>query len=199
MKLRAATFLVSAYLLVSPALGGPESAGAHDKGEVIPTWFQGAAPKLAALVVFGIVFAVLASGAWPKIAKGLADRENKLRSEIEAAELARKQAKEALEEYQQSLQQARAEAQRMIDQAKSQQLAVAASEKAKLEAELAKERERALRDIEAAKKAAVGELYNQSAALATTLAGKILKRNITPSDHQQLIDESLVQMQGLRN
>jgi F-type H+-transporting ATPase subunit b len=188
--------LLAAYSLAGVLFAAP--AG-DEKIEAIPTAKQGIAPAVTALVVFSLVFAVLATKVWPMISKGLDERADKIKSEIEAAELARKQAKEALEEYQQSLQQARAEAQRMIDQAKSQQLAVAASEKAKLEAELAKERERALRDIEAAKKAAVGELYNQSAALATTLAGKILKRNITPSDHQQLIDESLVQMQGLRN
>jgi F-type H+-transporting ATPase subunit b len=188
--------------LATPALalaaGGPEAEHGPQAGAAA-TVKEGAVAAVATIVVFALVFAVLAVKVWPTIAGALDQRADKIKSEIEAAELARKQAKDALEEYQQSLQQARAEAQRMIDQAKSQQLAVAASEKAKLEAELTKERERALRDIEAAKKAAVGELYNQSAALATTLAGKILKRNITASDHQQLIDESLVQMQGLRN
>ena len=45
----------------------------------------------------------------------------------------------------------------------------------------------------------MGELYAESAVLATTIASKILKRNITAADHQQLIQESLGQMQGMRN
>lgn len=185
-----------ANVLAEPEAGHDH---AHEKVEAIPTVQQGLAPAITALVVFSLVFAVLAVKVWPLISKGLDERANKIRDEIEAAEMARKQAKESLDEYQAKLAEARAEAQRMIDQAKSQQLAVAASEKAKLEAELSKERERALRDIEAAKRAAVGELYSQSAVLATTLASKILKRNINTTDHQQLIEESLGQMQGMRN
>lgn len=190
--------VVLTTLTLATAAVAAEPAGG-EKIEAIPTVQQGLAPAITALVVFSLVFAVLAGKVWPTISKGLDERANKIRDEIEAAEMARKQAKESLDEYQQKLQEARAEAQRMIDQAKSQQLAMAASEKAKLEAELSKERERALKDIEAAKRAAVAELYSQSAVLATTLASKILKRNITTSDHQQLIEESLGQMQGMRN
>ena len=199
---------VSTLTLAASVFGAePEAAhaagaaghDAHEKVEAIPSLQQGLWTGVTALVVFTIVFAVLALKVWPTISRGLDERANKIRDEIEAAEMARKQAKQSLDEYQMKLQEARTEAQRMIDQAKSQQLAMAASEKSKLEAELSKERERALRDIEAAKRAAVAELYSQSAVLATTLAGKILKRNITTSDHQQLIEESLGQMQGMRN
>lgn len=207
MKTRLVTTLFSAYMLAFPALAAEPEPGhaapghdaAHEAVGAIPTQPQGIASAVTALVVFALVFAVLATKVWPTIATALDERANKIRDEIEAAELARKQAKEALEEYQKNLSEARAEAQRMIEQAKSQQLAVAAAEKAKLEAELAKERERAMRDIEAAKRAAVSELYAQSAVLATTIASKILKRSITSSDHQQLIEESLGQMQGMRN
>ncbi|NBW89583.1 MAG: hypothetical protein EBR51_06680 [Gammaproteobacteria bacterium] len=49
-----------------------------------------------------------------------------IREEIESAEMARKQAKDALEQYQQSLAQARAEAQKMLETTKAQQTALAA-------------------------------------------------------------------------
>jgi F-type H+-transporting ATPase subunit b len=188
--------VLTTLTLATTALAG-DTGG--EKVEAIPSLPQGLWSAVTALVVFTLVFAVLALKVWPTISSGLDERANKIRDEIEAAEMARKQAKESLDEYQMKLQEARTEAQRMIDQAKSQQMAMAASEKSKLEAELSKERERALKDIEAAKRAAVAELYSQSAVLATTLAGKILKRNITTSDHQQLIEESLGQMQGMRN
>jgi F-type H+-transporting ATPase subunit b len=70
------------------------------------------ATAITALVVFAVVFAVLATKVWPTITKGLDERANKITGEIEAAENARKQAKDALEQYQQSLKQARAEARR---------------------------------------------------------------------------------------
>lgn len=174
-----------------------EGHEAHEDVGALATWKQGFPVAITALVCFALVFAVLATKVWPVIAKGLDERADKIRREIEAAELARKQAKEALDEYQRNLQQARAEAQRMIDQTKAQQAQLAAELKAKADVELSAMREKALKDIEAAKRAAVSELYEQSAQLATTLAGKILKRNITASDHQALIQESLGQLQGL--
>lgn len=196
------SFVLAMAMPVAMAFAGePEHGAAHNgpQAGAAATPQEGVASAVTALVVFGLVFAILAVKVWPAISGALDQRANKIRDEIEAAELARKQAKEALEQYQKNLSEARAEAQRMIEQAKSAQLAVAATEKAKLESELAKERERAMRDIEAAKRAAVSELYAQSAVLATTIASKILKRNITSSDHQQLIEESLGQMQGMRN
>lgn len=194
---------LAAMAFAVPALAEPGHEAAHEGGEhkvnAIPTIQEGTATAIVALTVFLLVFAVLAVKVWPVISKALDERANKIRDEIEAAELARKQAKEALDEYQSKLAEARAEAQRMIEQAKSQQLSVAAELKAKADAELTAMRTQALRDIEAAKKAAVAELYNQSATLATTLAGKILKRNINTGDHQALIEESLGQLQGMKN
>jgi F-type H+-transporting ATPase subunit b len=201
MKTKALALLMNLAIPAMVLAAGPEAGhGEHGpQAGAAATVKEGAVAAVATIVVFTLVFAILAVKVWPTIGKALDERANKIRDEIEAAEMARKQAKDSLDEYQAKLAEARAEAQRMIDQAKSQQLAVAASEKAKLEAELSKERERALRDIEAAKRAAVAELYSQSAVLATTLASKILKRNINTSDHQQLIEESLGQMQGMRN
>lgn len=202
MKVRVLSALVSAFALVSPVLAEPEKGGAHESraaAGAIPTLTEGLVAAIVALVVFSLVFAVLALKVWPTISKGLDERANKIRDEIEAAELARKQAKEALDEYQSKLTEARAEAQRMIEQAKSQQLTVAAELKAKADAELTAMRSQAMRDIESAKKAAVSELYAQSAALATILAGKILKRSINAQDHQGLIEESLGQLQGMKN
>ena len=58
-------------------------------------------------------------------------------------------------------------------------------------------RERALKDIESAKRAAVQELYSKSTDLATQMASKILRRTITQADTQSLIEESVVQLQGV--
>lgn len=180
----------------------PLAASAADeagKASILPSKEQAIVPAIVTLVTFGLAFGVLSTVVWPKIVKALQDRENKIKDEIEAAEMARAQAKDALEEYQRSLAQARAEAQRMIDQARAQQAAVSAVLKAKADLELAAMREAATRDIENAKRAAVSELYRTSADLAATLAGKILMRNITADDHQSLIAESLGQLETMKN
>lgn len=185
-------------LAAVPVVALASEAGGDTQG-AIATAKQGFFTALTALVVFTIVFAVLATKVWPAITKGLDDRADKIRSEIEAAEQARKQAKDALEEYQKSLAQARAEAAKMIEATKAQQNQLAAELKAKSEIELNAMRERAMKEIDQAKRAAVSELYADATNLATMVAGKILKREINAQDQQRLVEESLGQLQSMRN
>lgn len=195
------TILAQAFAVIAPtslALGA-DDGNAHAPAGVLPTIEQGIVPMIVSIVVFAIVCAILSAMVWPIITKGLADRENKIKDEIEAAEMARQQAKDALEQYQQSLAQARAEAQKMIEQARTQQTALAAELKSKADAELTAMRQKAIADIESAKKAAVAEVYQEAGNLATLMAGKILKRNVNPGDTAALVEESVRHLASARN
>lgn len=194
-RLRSAAFLLAALALPALALAAEE----HEKHGAIATTKQGVATAATALVVFAIVFGVLATKVWPVISRALDERADKIKSEIAAAEQARRDAKSALDEYNRNLAQARAEAQQMLEQTKSQQIALANDLKAKADLELNALRERATKDIEAAKRAAIGEIYGEATTLATTLASKILRREIRPDDQRQLVEESLRQMQSVNN
>ncbi len=174
---------------------GDSHAAGHEEVGVIPNVKQGTIVAISSVVVFAIVFAVLATTVWPKIVKGLNDREAKIREEIESAERARQQARDALEQYQKSLAEARAEAQRMLEQTKASQQALAAELKAKADAELVQMKDRARRDIDAAKRAALAEIYAAAGDLATTAASKILRREVQPGDSRRLIEESLGELQ----
>lgn len=167
----------------------------HEEVGAIPTVKQGVVTGLTAVIVFCLVLAVLWAKVWPPITKGLDERAAKIRGEIEAAAAARKQAAEALETYQQNLAEARAEAQKMLEDTRAQQQKLAADLKAKADAELTEMRDKARRDIEAAKRAALNEIYADTANLATQIAGKILAREVSPSDHQRLVEESLAELQ----
>jgi F-type H+-transporting ATPase subunit b len=187
-------------LLVSAATPALAFAAEHGEEAVgaLPTTKQGIASAVTALVVFAIVLAVLAVKVWPPIVKALDERAGKIRSEIAAAEDARKQAKSALEQYERSLADARAEAQKMLEKTKAQQQALAEELKAKSDAELSAMRERAKRDIETAKRAAIAEIYGEAANLATAAAAKILQREVNPRDQQRLVEESLKELQTSR-
>lgn len=185
-------------LALAPSLALASEEG-ENKAGVLPTIEQGVVPMIVAFLVFAVVFAVLATKVWPTITKGLEERARKITEEIEAAENARKQAKDALEQYQQSLNQARAEAQKMIEQARAQQVALAAELKAKADVELGQMRERAMRDIEAAKRAAITEMYTQQSNLATAVASKILRRELNAGDQDALVQESLRELTSSRN
>lgn len=189
-----------------PAAGGPVAPGEvphaddhdeeHVEGGVIPPPKAGVPMSIAAIVIFLIVFWILSRTAWPKMLSGLADREAKLREGIEASKRLKIEADQIRSEYEARLAEARAEAQTMLAETKAQQQAFAAELRQKAEQELTAMKERARRDIDAAKRAAVGEIYSEAADLATMVAARILKREVSPTDQQRLVDESLAQLQA---
>ncbi|GJM18013.1 MAG: hypothetical protein DHS20C14_02260 [Phycisphaeraceae bacterium] len=194
---------IAAPALGSSALAADEPAGAHGDGHadaehqgVIPTPLQGAAPAITALISFAVVLGVMYVVIWPKINKGLDERAGKITEEIAAAERARKQAASALDEYEKNLAEARAEAKAMLEKTKADQTELAAQLRAKAETELTAMRDRARQDIEAAKRAAVNEIYAESVGLASSIAGKILQREVSAGDQQRLVEESLAEMQA---
>lgn len=184
-----------AMSLASVALAADEHG--HETVGALPSVKQGLVTGITGLVVFAIVFAVLATKVWPTITKALDDRANKIKSEIEAAEMAQQQAKQALEQYERNLTEARAKAQKMLDDAVAQQQAIATEQKAKLEADLSKIREKNMKDLESAKRAALNEIYTEAANAATLMASKILKREVSPRDQQRMMEESLAELSGV--
>jgi F-type H+-transporting ATPase subunit b len=58
-------------------------------------------------------------------------------------------------------------------------------------------KERATRDIDAAAKAALSDIYKQAAELSTNIASKILRRNLNPDDQRELVDSSIQQFQSV--
>lgn len=170
------------------------AADAEHAGPMDLNWV----PAVTALVVFLVAFTVLRIKVWPMIVQGLDDRENKIRGEIASAEEAREQAKAALAEYESSLSTARQEATEMISKAKADAKAAADELRSRNDAELADLKNRARTEIESAKKAAISELHAEAAVLAAAIAGKILQREVSVDDQQQLVNEALSELGKLQ-
>ena len=173
---------------------GHAADAAHETVGPIPTISQGIVSAVAAIVAFILVLAVFRVAVWPKIMKGLDDREGKILGEIKAAEAARSQAKTALEQYERNLADARNEANKMLETAKVQQIAQTAALKAQADIELAAMKDKAIREIDSAKKAAIGEIHSHAAELASAAASKILRREINRNDQQRMVDECLAEL-----
>lgn len=189
--------LMSPLCYAAPAEGDHGGHGDAHAANPLAGVDEGFWTGVTAIVLFIIVFGLLSTMVWPKIVAGLDERNNKIVGEIAAAEQARKQAKDALDEYEKNLAAARAESQKMLEETRAQQSQLAAQLKANADAELGAMREKALAEIEAAKKQALGELYSESVNLATTMAGKILQRQVTVDDQQRLMDESIAEMKSV--
>jgi F-type H+-transporting ATPase subunit b len=187
---------LASFAIAASALAADEAGHDGPKAGVLPTIEQGIVPMLVSIVVFSVVLAVLSAKVWPAISKGLADREAKIKNEIESAEAARMQAKAALDQYERALADARAEAQKEIEKAKAAAMAAANEIKARNETDMAAQKAKFVQEIDAAKKAALGEIYAHAAGLATLTAGKILQREIQRGDQQQLVSESLSELKA---
>ena len=156
------------------------------------------APAITTPVVFGIVILILFTKVWPKITSGLDERQTKIRQEIEAAEASQAEARAAMESQQAELAKARTEANEMIAKAKSDAEALAQSLRDQAQQQLGELREQASQEIRAAKEAAIGELHAESGRLATSIASRILEREINAADQQSLIDESLRELEAIQ-
>ncbi len=156
-------------------------------------------PFITSLVVFLITFIILYLKVWPLITKGLDDREKKIRDALAEADAAKASAEASLAEYQENLASARVEANEMIAKAKSDAKAAGEELRRQNETELASMKQRATHDIETAKQAAITELHAEATVLAAAIAGKILQREITASDQQNLVEETLDELGRMQN
>lgn len=148
---------------------------------------------LSAIVVVLLALLVVGTQVWPKIIAGLDARDEKIRSEIAGAEEARRQADEAMKEYQSRLAEAKAEAVALIEKTKAEQSRLAADLRSKAEVELTELRQTARQQIELAKKAALNEIYNEAVTLSTAIAAKILQREVNADDQRRLVEETVAE------
>ncbi|MDO5552284.1 MAG: F0F1 ATP synthase subunit B [Planctomycetia bacterium] len=142
-------------------------------------------------VIFVILLFVLGRFAFGPIVKALDAREQAMTDKVAAVEKANADARELLNQYQQRLADSEQEVRQMLDSAKAdaQKASNDIIAAAKVKAE--EEHKRALAEIDAATEGALADLAARSATLATSLAGKILKEEITPERHKQLISGAL--------
>ena len=151
------------------------------------------------IILFVVLLAVLGKFAWPPILRGLQDREQKIRGDLENAEKAAKDATETLKEYHAKLAAANEDSRKLLAEARADAERTAGELKDKAHDDIDQMRQRAQQDITAAKEQAINDIYAQTASLATQVAGRILQREIRPEDQQQLIDESLQQFRSAQD
>jgi F-type H+-transporting ATPase subunit b len=176
----AAGLLLSLPALASEENGEPGGVFAGDVGNALWT-----------LVIFAVVIFVLGKFAWRPILDGLTAREKFIRTALEDAQRDRAESEARLREYTDKLNAARVEATAIVEEARRDADVVKRRIEEEASAEAAKIVERAKREIGLARETAVKELYSLSAKLTTDLAGKILRREINPRDHERLIRESI--------
>ena len=146
------------------------------------------------LVVFGLLCLIMYRYAWPNIAAGLEKREAMLHAVRDEAIRAKQDAEEMRLRLQTEFAQANDKIRAMLEEARRDADDLRAREREAGAKEAAAERDRARREIEAAKDAALADIYTRAVELATTLSAKTLARHVSADDHRRLLDESLAEL-----
>jgi F-type H+-transporting ATPase subunit b len=155
------------------------------------TWAQ----ALWTIVIFVIMLAILYPTAWKNVLAGLKKREERIRKDIADAEAARLRSESTLKEYNAQLAAAEARGREILNKATTDAEALATNIRNRAQQESEEIKDRATKDIEAARAQAVADVHRQAAELATLVAEKILRRNLNTSDQEDLVRQSLDQMQ----
>lgn len=146
-------------------------------------------------IAFAVVAFMLIKFAFPMIKKSLADRQEKIRSDLERAEQARTEAEEEKRRFEASLADARGEANRIIEEARQSAEQVRRDLTARAEAEAAEIRSRAQQDAQLATQRAMSDLQGRIGDISIELAEKIVERNLD-RDTQQALVESYISSVG---
>jgi F-type H+-transporting ATPase subunit b len=172
-----------------------EAAHEGEGGSVFP---GSIVQSISAILVFLILLAILHKKAWGPILKGLQDREGKIRQDLVDAEAAAARANETLKQYEAKLAEAQGDALKIVDQSRADAQRLAQQMKDDTQQQIQQMRQRATQDIMAAKEQALNQIYDEVAGVSTSVAGRILQREINPEDQQALIEESLKELASLR-
>lgn len=140
--------------------------------------------------IFVVLLIVLSKFAWGPIVAALDSRERQIADNIDEAQRAADDAKQQMADYEVKLSEAADEVRAMLDEARRD--AESTRQRIVNEAQDAanEEKQRALREIDLAKRQALEELWQESVDRAFDLAGQVVGRELDAKDHAKLIQES---------
>jgi F-type H+-transporting ATPase subunit b len=141
-------------------------------------------------VVFVVTLAVLWKFAWGPILAGLKKREDSIADNIATAENAADEARRLTSEYETKLAGAADEVRGILEEARRDAEHTAQQIKERAERDADEAGKRMLREVATAKGAALKEISDRGADLAVDLAAKIIRRELTATDHADLIQRA---------
>jgi F-type H+-transporting ATPase subunit b len=153
-------------------------------------------PTLAiwTLVVFVGVMFVLGRYAWKPLLAALHAREQHLEHVLLETERARNESEANLAEHRKLMARAADEVRGILDKARQEAQGTADQliKQAQTEAEQAKQR--ATRDIGQARDQALAEIWEKTADMAVSIAGRVLSKELSEADHRHLLESAIKEL-----
>jgi F-type H+-transporting ATPase subunit b len=143
------------------------------------------------LLVFGVTMVLLAKLAFPPISEALGRRQRAIEDSIDSAERTRAEAEEILAEYRERLKEAREQSEEIVQRARQTADSHEHEAKERSQQILAEAAARAERDIEAARKRALGDIRKEVAELTIMATEKVTRKTLDDADQKRLVEEAL--------
>lgn len=140
-------------------------------------------------LAFVILFAFMAKVGFPAIKRAMDARSEKIRSDLDAAELARTEAESVKAAYDAELADAKTEAARIIDEAREAAGGVRADLESRAEADIAEMRARAASDVESARTQAIADVRSEISELALGAAESVIGQSLDQQTQVRLIED----------
>ena len=143
------------------------------------------------ILIFGVLYWILKTQAFPAILKSVEDREKALSDAIEGAKRDREEAAKLLAEHKAQIEGARNEAQKLIADGRAVAEKMRADLLEKTRTDQQELLERARRDIGAERDKAIAELRREAVDLAIAGAGKVIEENLDNDKNRKLVEQFL--------
>lgn len=143
------------------------------------------------LIIFGLLYYIMANYALPGVAVVLEDRRRRIEGDLEAAHEAKSRADRAFEEHRTATAKARGEAQAAIAAATQRAQAAAGVQSEALNARLNTQIEEAERRIAVARDSAMGALRQVAAETAEALVGRLIGANDRGAPDRGAVDRAV--------
>ena len=168
------------------------AAASTSEDPLIPT-----TPELIlGVIVFLIVFGMLARVLLPRATKMLAERTEAIEGGLAKSEEAQTEASQLLEQYREQLAEARHEAARLREEAREEGARIIAEMRDRAEAEARRVTESAQAQIQAERQQALTALRTEVGTLATELASRIVGESLTDTARQgRMVDRFLDELE----
>ena len=146
------------------------------------------------IITFLVVLLVLKKFAWPQLLASLDEREKRISDALAAAEQARQEAEEVLQEHRQKIAAAEEEARKIVAEARAAGANVRQTIVSQAREEAERMLDQARTSIESEKRAAIAELRRETANLAIQAAGVLIDANLDDEKNRGLVDDLIAKI-----
>ena len=185
------TAVATPFALAAQEAGAAKEPGMLDVNVGLTIW---------TIVVFIVLLGILGKLAWKPILENAQTREKRIQDALDEAARRQTEAAALLEQHKSQLADARRQAQEIVNEGKAAGERVRKEIEEKARAEGQQLVERAKREIDREKDAALNEIRKESVDLALAAAGRLMQEKLDPAKDRQLvvgyIDEMAKQSKG---